>query len=134
MHLIFDILQFEILSSMKWIVQMKCKQIGGVAIHILVKNSFSKVKFIYSEKATKFCKISTLLLSVYTVVKSMGEISQNFVASEYMNCNNNQTNLISVIQHQKLSIFQQLFRRLLIIFLHLLFVFVIIVHKQGSTF
>ena len=44
------------------------------------------VKFIYSEKATKFCKISTLLLSYVVTVKSKVEISQNFVAfSEYMN-------------------------------------------------
>ena len=44
------------------------------------------VKFIYSEKATKFCKISTLILSVCTVEKSKVEISQNFVAfSEYTN-------------------------------------------------
>ena len=44
------------------------------------------VKFIYSEKATKVCKISTLLLSVCTVDKSEVEISQNFVAfSEYTN-------------------------------------------------
>ena len=40
----------------------------------------------YSEKATKFCEISTLLLTVCTVVRSKVEISQNFVAfSEYMN-------------------------------------------------
>ena len=46
------------------------------------------VKFIYSEKATKFCKISTLLLTVCTVVKSKVEISQNFMAfSEYTNFN-----------------------------------------------
>ena len=44
------------------------------------------VKFIYSEKATKFFEISTLLLSVCTVNKSKVEISQNFVAfSEYTN-------------------------------------------------
>ena len=44
------------------------------------------VKFIYSEKATKFCEISTLLLSYIMPVKSKEEISQNFVAfSEYMN-------------------------------------------------
>ena len=49
---------------------------------------FSKVKFIYSEKATKFCEICPLLLTVCTVVKSKGKISQNFVAfSEYMNFN-----------------------------------------------
>ena len=44
------------------------------------------LKFIYSEKATKSCEISTLLLSVCTVDKSKVEISQNFVAfSEYTN-------------------------------------------------
>ena len=47
-----------------------------------------RLKFIYSEKATKFCEISTLLLTVCTVVNSKVEISQNFVAfSEYMNFN-----------------------------------------------
>ena len=44
------------------------------------------IKFIYSEKATKFGEISTLLLSYVVPVKSKVEISQNFVAfSEYMN-------------------------------------------------
>ena len=53
---------------------------------------WAMVKFMYSEKATKFCyvilfcKISNLLLSVCTVDKSKVEISQNFVAlSEYTN-------------------------------------------------
>ena len=42
--------------------------------------------FKYSEKATKFCKISTVDLSYVVPVKSTVEISQNFVAfSEYMN-------------------------------------------------
>ena len=46
------------------------------------------IKFIYSEKATKFYEISTLLLSYVVPVKSKVEISQNFVAfSEYMNFN-----------------------------------------------
>ena len=41
------------------------------------------IKFIYSDKATKFCEISTLLLFY---VKSKVEISQNFAAfSECMN-------------------------------------------------
>ena len=44
------------------------------------------LKFIYSEKATKFCEISTLLLSYVVPVKSKVEISQNFVVfSDYMN-------------------------------------------------
>ena len=44
------------------------------------------LKIIFSEKATKFFEISTLLLSYVEPVKSKVEISQNFVAfSEYMN-------------------------------------------------
>mgnify|MGYP007025463004 CR=1 FL=1 len=44
------------------------------------------IKFTYSEKATKFCEISTLLLTKVHTVKSKVEISQNLVAfSEYMN-------------------------------------------------
>ena len=43
-----------------------------------------QVKFIYSEKVTKFCTISTLLMSYVVPVISKVEISQNFVAfSEY---------------------------------------------------
>ena len=46
------------------------------------------LKFIYSEKATKFCEIFTLLLSYVVSVKSKVKISQKFVAfSEYMNFN-----------------------------------------------
>ena len=41
-----------------------------------------------SEKATKFCKIFTLLLFYVVLVKSKMQILQNFVAfSEYMNFN-----------------------------------------------
>ena len=58
-------------------------------IHLRVSQSFYNfLKFIYSEKTTKFCKFFTLLLTVCTVVKSKGKISQNLVAfSEYMNFN-----------------------------------------------
>ena len=46
------------------------------------------VKFIYSEKATKFCDIFTLLLSYVLPVKSKENILQNYVAfSEYTNFN-----------------------------------------------
>ena len=38
------------------------------------------VKFIYSEKATKFCEIFPLLLSRVHTVKIKGKISENFVA------------------------------------------------------
>ena len=44
------------------------------------------IKFVYSEKAAKFCEIFTLLLSYVVPVKSKVNILQNFVAfSEYMN-------------------------------------------------
>ena len=44
------------------------------------------LKCIYSEKATKFCKIFTLLLSCVVPVKSKVKILQNFMAfSKYMN-------------------------------------------------
>ena len=44
------------------------------------------IKFIYSEKATNFCEISTVDLSYVVTVKSTVEISQNYVAfSEYIN-------------------------------------------------
>ena len=46
----------------------------------------SIVKFIHSEKATKFCEIFPLLLTTVHTVKSKGKISQNFVAfSDHMN-------------------------------------------------
>ena len=50
------------------------------------KNENGMIKFIYSEKATTFFEILTLLLTAVHTVKSKVEISQNFVAfSEYMN-------------------------------------------------
>ena len=49
------------------------------------RQTFS-VKFIYSEKATKFCEISTNFLSYVLPVKSKVKISQNFMAFlEYLN-------------------------------------------------
>ena len=46
------------------------------------------LKFIYSEKATKFCEIFTLLLTTVHTVKSKVKILQNFVVfSKYMNFN-----------------------------------------------
>ena len=49
-------------------------------------HSKMELKFIYPEKATNFCEISTVDLSYVVTVKSPVEISQNFVAfSEYMN-------------------------------------------------
>ena len=55
-------------------------------VNFCSKSGLWKLKFIYSEKATKFCEIFTLLLTVCTVLKSELKILQNFVAfSEYMN-------------------------------------------------
>ena len=51
-----------------------------------IYTSPQNLKFIYSERATKFYEISTLDLSYVVMVKSTVEISQNFMAlSEYMN-------------------------------------------------
>ena len=50
------------------------------------------IKFIYSEKATNFCEISTIDLSYVVTVQSKVGISQNFVAFlEYMNFKQNRT-------------------------------------------
>ena len=46
------------------------------------------LKFIYSEKATKFCEIFPLLLTAVHTVKSKGKISQNFVAPLAKKCQN----------------------------------------------
>jgi hypothetical protein len=65
--------------KMHFVLNQFYKLLSGV-VNIL------QLKFIYSEKAAKFCEISTLLLSYVVPVKSKLEISQNFVAfSEYMN-------------------------------------------------
>ena len=70
----------------------KCKPdllllaLTSFAIPFFVRFRFRRVKFIYSEKATQFCEISTLLLTTVHTVKSNVDISQNFVAFlEYMN-------------------------------------------------
>ena len=46
----------------------------------LILSAKGLVKFIYSERATKFCKISTVDLFYVVPVKSTVEIWQNFVA------------------------------------------------------
>ena len=55
-------------------------------VHISFYENY--LKFIYSEKTTKFGEIFTLIFSYVVPVKSKVKISQNFVAfSEYMNSN-----------------------------------------------
>ena len=51
---------------------------GGMQFFQYKQNTVHLLKFIYSEKATKFCEIFPLLLTVCTVVKSKEKISQNF--------------------------------------------------------
>ena len=68
-------------------------QLYGKYVPLLLLQKFFQIgqiltllKFIYSEKVTKFCEIFPFLLTVCTVVKSKRKISQNFVTfSEYMN-------------------------------------------------
>ena len=58
----------------------------GLSCNAIIQGSGFLLKFIDSEKATKFGEIFTLLLTVCTVVKSKVKISPNIVAfSEYMN-------------------------------------------------
>ena len=70
-----------------WIIHCIKGQILKLLIEQLLFPCQSQaLKFIYSEKATKLCKIFTLLLSYGVPVKIKVNISQNFVAfSEYMN-------------------------------------------------
>ena len=74
-----------------------CKYPMSGSISLVCKNLHKYIKFIYSEKATKFCEISTLLLSYVMPVKSKVENSQNFVAfSEYLNFNRLNQNSVSM--------------------------------------
>ena len=62
--------------STAWIFKKKRKEI------IWKKKLFQNyvLKFIYSEKATKLCEISTLILSYVVPVKSKVEIPQNWLS------------------------------------------------------
>ena len=55
-----------------------CRLKGTVYIYIRTVSSLLLSKFIYSEKATKFCEISTLLLSTVHTDKSKVEIFAKF--------------------------------------------------------
>ena len=75
---------------------LKLEDFAVLLLYNFKRDSALAVKFIYSEKATKFCEISTVYLSYRTAyvlpVKSKVEISQYFVAfSEYMNFTANLT-------------------------------------------
>ena len=76
-------------SLMPGTVHMHCStdEKSLKCLFLLIDPSTCKyVKFMYSEKAIKFCDIFTFLLSYVVPVKNKVEISQNFVAfSKYMN-------------------------------------------------
>ena len=72
--------------------------LGNTQIHRVI---LALVKFVYSEKTTKFCEISNLLLYTVHTDKSKVEVLQNFVAfSEYMNF---------ICKHFMVSIFEESF-------------------------
>jgi hypothetical protein len=74
-------------QSSEWHVRFVI--VTQISISRLDFYSRNKLKFIYSEKVTKFCEISNVDLTVTTRDKSMVEISQKFVAFlEYMNFTN----------------------------------------------
>ena len=60
-----------------------------LGLHYILLENYLKgevifIKFIYSEKATKFCEIFPLFLTTVHTVKSKGKIAQSLVAfSEY---------------------------------------------------
>ena len=92
--------------------QKKCLKKVLVKIAKKYRKKFSttsclilQLKFIYSEKATKFFKIFSLLLSYALPVKSKMNISQNFVAiSEYMNFEFNSSSIIYCTAAQKMYV------------------------------
>ena len=56
------------------------------------------LKFMYSEKATQFYEISTLILFYVMPVKNKVEILQNFVRFlEYINFNETRTDWLKVV-------------------------------------
>ena len=77
------------------------------------------LKFIYSEKATKFCVIFTLILTTVHTIKSKVKILQKFVAfSEYMNFKtylpknqNSKKNRQKFIKNWPKIIFQKIHRK-----------------------
>ena len=81
--LLWDFLQQ---SSSNWCQALETSYLrrnqvcGKMTVIIHAKSNFTILKFIYSEKTTKFCEISTVDLFYVVAVKSTVEISQNFVA------------------------------------------------------
>ena len=78
----------ETADSFRFLARLNICILNGYLIGLVSKCGDVVLKFIYSKKATKFCKISIVELSNVVSVNSAVEIVQNFVAfSEYMNFN-----------------------------------------------
>ena len=75
---------------------------GKIVLEFALKKTLKfLVKFVYSEKVTKFCEIFILLLSTVHTDKSKVKISQNFVAfTDYMNLNSTSELLSTNLQPQ----------------------------------
>ena len=128
---------------------------GCEAVRYKLKNSlktqkmhfcpFLSLKFIYSEKATKFSKISTNYLSYVLPVKELVEILQNLVAfSEYMNFNVSLAGLFKYSQsflgekiyafdaNVRVSGLSQIFNRIKFVLLMLMLHFLMLLSKAVS--
>ena len=84
-HFFFFIIQLDVRTQIQLANGRALKSIFS-HLFLYKKGASWKVKFIYSEKATHFCEISTVNLSYVVMVKSTVDILQKCVAfSEYMN-------------------------------------------------
>ena len=83
----YEFFALQILTHISFICLLKFRHYEEATKFWKIRPIFLTLKFIcYSEKVTKFCEISTLLLSYVVPVKSKVEISKNFVAfSEHLN-------------------------------------------------
>ena len=79
-------MKFTLILRQKYVIKALTMEYSIFWRALLSAQFSNSVKFIYSEKATNFCEISSADLSYVVTVKSTVEISPNFVAfSEYMN-------------------------------------------------
>ena len=85
----------EVILSCSYQLLYRAGLLDSMVCHRILTFRYFCLKFVYSEKATKFCEISPLLLFLCTVDKSKVEISQNF-ASFSENTNFNQKKKFSL--------------------------------------
>ena len=91
----------QFLFEVKVVVLRSQLNVSKIARNGYQMQQFTLVKFIYSEKATKFWEISTADLTVTTQDKSTVEISQKILAFlEYMNFNLRQESWTGILRHR----------------------------------